>query len=54
MQVKEKKVFEQNEGEQGMTNAQLNAFLETLARLVEEKALTVEQAADLIREAKTE
>lgn len=54
MQVNENKVFEQTEGEQGMTNAQLNAFLETLARLVEEKALTGEQAADLIRQAKTE
>lgn len=37
----------------GMTNAQLNAFLEQLARLIESKAATVEDAARLIREAKT-
>ena len=37
---------------EGMTNAELNAFLETLARLVECKAESVEEAAELIREAK--
>ncbi len=38
----------------GMTNAELNAFLETLARLVESKAETVKDASEIIREAKTE
>lgn len=37
-----------------MTNAQLDAFLETLARLVETKATTVTEAAELIRQAKTQ
>lgn len=37
----------------GMTNAEFNAFLETLAKLVESKAETVEEAAELVREAKT-
>lgn len=37
-----------------MTNAQLNAFLETLAKLVETKAATVAEAAELIRQAKTQ
>ncbi len=35
-----------------MTNAQFDALLETLAKLVE-KAKTVEEAARIIREAKT-
>lgn len=39
---------------EGMTNNQLNAFLETLAKLVESKAKTVEEAVELIRKAKTE
>ena len=38
----------------GMTNAEFNAFLETLAKLVESKAKTVKDAADIIRNAKTE
>lgn len=38
---------------EGMTNAEFNAFLETLARLIEVKANTVEEAANLIRQAKT-
>ena len=54
MQANEKKVFEPNEKEQGMTNLQLNAFLENLAKLIEAKALTVEQAAEIVRQAKTE
>lgn len=53
MQANEK-VFKQAEGEQGMTNAQLNAFLESLAKLIEAKAESVEQAAELVRQAKTE
>lgn len=39
---------------EGMTNNQLNAFFETLAKLVESQARTVEEAAELIRKAKTE
>ncbi|MCI8499256.1 MAG: hypothetical protein HFE28_01410 [Clostridia bacterium] len=40
--------------ESGMTNAQLNAFLEQLAKLIESKAITVADAAELVRQAKTE
>ena len=36
-----------------MTNQQLDAFLEALAKLVESEAKTVSEAADIIREAKT-
>jgi hypothetical protein len=39
---------------EGMTNNQLDAYLETLAKLVESKAKTVEEAAELIRKAKTQ
>lgn len=35
-----------------MSNAQFNAFLETLAKLIESKAKSVEEATELIREAK--
>ena len=38
--------------EGGMTNAEFNAFLEALARLVESKAKSPEEAAELIRQAK--
>lgn len=38
--------------ETGMTNAEFNAFLETLAQLIESKAKTPEEAAELIRQAK--
>ena len=34
-----------------MSDAQLNAFLELLAQLVESKAKTAEEAAGIIREA---
>ena len=37
----------------GMTNDQLNAMLETIAKLVEAKAKTVEEAAKIIRDSKT-
>lgn len=51
----DKKVFEPNEEEQEkMSNAQLNAFLEALAKLIEAKALTVAQAAEIVRQAKTQ
>ena len=40
--------------ETGMTNAEFNAFLETLAQLVESKAETVKESSDIIRNAKTE
>ena len=39
--------------ESGMTNAQLDAFLETLARLIESDAESAEQAAEIVRNAKT-
>lgn len=35
-----------------MTNAEFNAFLETLAKLVEATAKTPEEAAKIIRDAK--
>lgn len=35
-----------------MTNAQLNTFLETLAKLIESKAETVSEAAEIVRSAK--
>ena len=35
-----------------MTNAQLNGYLELIAKLVEARALTPEQAAEIIRSAK--
>lgn len=53
MQANEK-VFESFEEGQEMTNAQFNAFLENLAKLIEAKAETVEQAAELVRQAKAE
>lgn len=53
MQVIEKG-FETFEEVQGMTNAQFSAFLESLAKLIEAKAETVEQAAEIVRTAKTE
>ena len=40
--------------EEGMTNAQFNAALETIAKLIESKATTPEEAAQVVREAKTE
>lgn len=40
--------------EEDMSNAQFNAYLETLAKLVESKAKTVEEAAEIIRQAKTQ
>ena len=36
----------------GTTNDQLNAFLEQLARLIESRAATVTEAAQIVREAK--
>ena len=37
----------------GMTNDQLNTLLEQIARLIESKAITIEDAAQIVREAKT-
>ena len=37
-----------------MTNKQFDSYLENLAQLVESKAKTVEEAAEIIRKAKTE
>lgn len=39
---------------EGMTNQQLNTLLETLAKLIESKAKTPEEAAAIVREAKTD
>ena len=39
--------------EDGMTNAEFNAFLETLAKLVEATAKTPDEAAAIIRQSKT-
>lgn len=36
----------------GMTNAQLNGYLELIAKLIEAKAITLEEAANIVREAK--
>lgn len=38
---------------QGMTNQQLNTLLETLAKLIESKATTPQEAAQIVRDAKT-
>lgn len=37
----------------GMSNDQLNALLETLSRLIESKATTVAEAAQIVRDTKT-
>jgi len=39
--------------EQGMTNAEFNSFLETLAKLIEAQAKTPAEAAQIVRDAKT-
>ncbi len=39
--------------EEGMTNAEFDAFLETLAQLIEAKAKTIKEAADLVRDKKS-
>lgn len=36
-----------------MTNAQWNEFLETLAKLIEAQAVTPQDAAQIVRDAKT-
>ena len=36
----------------GMINAEFNAFLETLAKLIESKAQTPAEAAEIVRQAK--
>ena len=38
---------------ENMSNAQWNEFLETLAKLIEAKAKTPQEAADIVRSAKT-
>lgn len=37
----------------GMSNAQYDAALEVIAKLIEAKAMSVEDAARIVREAKT-
>lgn len=39
--------------ENGMSNLQIDTFLETIAKLIEAKAESVEEAARIVREAKT-
>lgn len=39
--------------EHGMTNQQYDKFLETLAKLIESQAKTPQEAAQIVREAKT-
>ncbi len=41
------------EMEEGMTNAEFDAFLVTLAQLIEAKAQTVKEAAALVRDKKS-
>ena len=43
-----------NEDEDGMTNEQLNALLETLAKRIEYEANSPAEAARIVREAKAE
>lgn len=38
--------------ESGMTNDQLNIMLETIAKLIEAKARTPQEAAQIVRDAK--
>ena len=38
---------------EGMTNAEFDAFLETLAQLIEAKATTIQEAAELVRDKKS-
>ena len=38
---------------EGMTNQQYDKFLETIARLIEAEAKTPEEAAQIVRDAKT-
>ena len=38
--------------DRGMSNEQFNSHLETLAKLIEAKAKTVEEAAQIVRDAK--
>ena len=42
------------EMQKGMTNKQFDAFLETLAKLIQSEAKTVKEAAKIVRKAKTE
>ena len=39
--------------QEGMSNDQLNSLLETIAKLIEAKATTPAEAAELVRAAKT-
>ncbi len=45
--------YDEERTAEGMSNQQLDALLETLARLIEAQAQTVEEAAQLVRDAKT-
>lgn len=41
------------EMQEGMTNDQLNTMLETIAKLIEAQAKTPQEAAQIVRDAKT-
>ena len=49
----QKIIFSEEVEEMGMNNAQFNAFLETLAQLIEAKAQSIEDAAEIVRSTKT-
>lgn len=40
--------------DEGMSNAQLDSLLETIATLIEAKAITPQDAAEIVRNAKTQ
>lgn len=48
-----KNTFSEEVEEMGMNNAQFDAFLETLAKLIEAQAETISEAAEIVRNAKT-
>ena len=55
MVIKKKKAGEKpmySEENELMNDQQLNIFLETIAQLIEAKAVTVEEAAKIVRESK--
>lgn len=41
------------EGANGMTNQQLDSLLETIAKRIENEATTPQEAAEIVRQAKT-
>ena len=45
--------FDFSKGVKSMTNGQFNAFLELLAQLIEAKAVSIKDAAEIVRNTKT-